>query len=116
MPFGEIMQGYKISFITEQDQYLEGKPVSEWLMHLAKEAGCSGATTFAGVESFGSDGRRHSAKFFELVDQPIEIMIVVTPEQADAIFARIRVAETRLFYTKVPVEYGELGARAAPAK
>ena len=93
------MQGYKISFITEQDQYIDGKPVSEWLMHLAKEAGCSGTTTFAGVESFGGGGRRHSARFFEPVDHPVEIMMVVTQEQADAMFAAIRGANTRLFYT-----------------
>jgi PII-like signaling protein len=105
------MQGYQISFMTEQDQYIEGKPVTEWLMRLSKEAGCSGTTTFAGVESFGSDGRRHSAKFFEPVDQPIEIRMVVTQEQADAIFATIKDANVRLFYTKVPVEYGVLGVQ-----
>jgi uncharacterized protein len=104
------MKGYQISFITEQNQHIEGKPATEWLMHLAKELGCTGTTTFAGVESFGSDGRRHSARFFELVDQPIEIMMAVTEEQAATLFQKIETTETRLFYIKIPVEYGEIGS------
>jgi PII-like signaling protein len=107
------MKGYQISFITEQNQRIEGKPASEWLIQLAKEFGCTGTTTFAGVESFGSDGRRHSAKFFELVDQPIEIMMAVTEQQATALLEKIKTTETRLFYIKTPVEFGELGAQAA---
>jgi uncharacterized protein len=107
------MNGYQISFITEMNQRIEGKPATEWLIHLAKELGCSGATTFAGVESFVSDGRRHSAHFFDLVDQPIEIMMAVTEQQATAMFAKIKITEARLFYIKAPVEYGEIGARAA---
>jgi uncharacterized protein len=106
------MNGYQISFITGQDQRIEGKPATEWLMHLAKEIGIRGTTTFAGVESFGSDGRRHSAKFFELVDQPIEIMMAVTEQQSTALIERIKATETCLFYIKMPVEYGELGTRA----
>ncbi len=109
------MKGYQISFITEQNQRIEGKPATEWLIHLAKTLGCTGATTFAGVESFGSDGRRHSAHFFELVDQPVEIMMAVTEQQAKALFEKIKMTEARLFYIKVPVEYGELGSRAAPS-
>jgi PII-like signaling protein len=107
------MKGFQISFITEQNQRIEGKPATEWLIHLARELGCTGTTTFAGVESFGRDGRRHSAKFLELVDQPIEIMMAVTEQQAAALFEKIKTTEARLFYIKTPVEYGELGTRAA---
>ncbi len=28
------MKGFQISFITEQNQRIEGKPASEWLIHL----------------------------------------------------------------------------------
>jgi PII-like signaling protein len=107
------MKGYQISFITEQNQRIEGQTVSEWLLHLAKELGIGGATTFAGVESFGSDGRRHSARFFELVDQPIEVMMAVTEQQVAALFEKVRATKTRLFYIKIPVEYGELGAHGS---
>jgi PII-like signaling protein len=106
------MQGFQITFITEQDRRIERKPVTEWLLQLAKELHISGCTTFSGMESFGSDGHRHSAKFFELNDQPVEIVMAVTHEQADLLLERIGATETRLFYIKSPIEYGEIGAEA----
>ncbi len=83
-------------------------------MHLAKQIGISGCTVFSGAEGFGSDGRRHSARFFELADQPVEILMAVTEEQADRLFDRLRTADTRLFYIKTPIDFGEIGTQAAP--
>ncbi|HEX3836394.1 MAG TPA: DUF190 domain-containing protein [Steroidobacteraceae bacterium] len=103
------MQGYQLSFITELNHRIEGSQPIEWLMEQAKLLGISGVTTFAGVESFGSHGRRHSARFFELADQPIEIMMAVSQQQAAALFEKISTTEARLFYIKTPIEYGELG-------
>ncbi|HEY6456654.1 MAG TPA: DUF190 domain-containing protein [Steroidobacteraceae bacterium] len=103
------MQGYQLSFITELNRRIEGKPPIEWFMQEAKLLGILGVTTFAGVESFGSHGRRHSARFFELADQPIEIMMAVSPQQSTGLFNKINATQTRLFYIKTPIEYGELG-------
>jgi PII-like signaling protein len=109
------MQGYQLSFITELDRRIEGKQAMEWLMQQAKALGISGVTAFSGVEGIGSHGRRHSARFFELADQPIEIMMAVTAEQAANLFAKINATDTRLFYIKTPIEYGELGSQAEPS-
>jgi PII-like signaling protein len=106
------MKGYQISFLAEQDRRIEHKQAMEWLLHLAKELGISGCTVFSGVESFGADGRRHSARFFELADQPMEIVMAVTDDQADRLFERIAVADTKIFYIKTPIEYGQLGKQA----
>lgn len=103
------MQGYQLSFITELNRRIDGAQPMEWLMQQAKLLGISGVTTFAGVESIGSHGRRHSARFFELADQPIEIMMAVSQEQATELFNKINATETHLFYIKTPIEYGELG-------
>jgi PII-like signaling protein len=107
------MKGYQISLITGQDRRIGGKPATEWLIQLAKEIGIAGVTTFAGVESFGGDGRRHSAHFFELVDQPVEIMMAMTEAQAATLLEKINAAQTRLFYIKTPIEYGEIGTEAS---
>jgi PII-like signaling protein len=106
------MQGFQISFLAEQNRRIERKQAMDWLLHLAKELGISGCTVFSGVESFGADGRRHSARFFELADQPMEIVMAVTPEQADRLFERIRATDTEIFYIKIPIEYGQLGKQA----
>jgi PII-like signaling protein len=107
------MKGYQISFLAEQDRRIEHKLATEWLLQLAKEFGISGCTVFSGVESFGADGRRHSARFFELADQPMEIVMAVTEEQADRLFERIRITDTKLFYIKSPIEYGQLGKQSS---
>jgi PII-like signaling protein len=106
------MKGYQISLLAEQDRRIEHKPAMEWLLKLAKELGISGCTVFPGVESFGADGRRHSARFFELADQPMEAVMAVTEDQADRLFERIEGADTKIFYIKTPIEYGQLGKQA----
>ena len=103
------MRGYQISLLAEQDRRIEHRQATEWLLHLAKELGIAGCTVFSGVESFGADGRRHSARFFELADQPMELVMAVTEEQADRLFERIEAMETKIFYIKTPIEYGQLG-------
>jgi uncharacterized protein len=106
------MKGYQITIMTEQNRRIEHQQAMEWLMRLAEELGISGATVFSGVESFGGDGRRHSARFFELTDQPVEFVVAVTEDQANRLIDRINRVDTRLFYIKTPIEFGELGARA----
>ena len=102
------MQGYQLSFITLQGHRHAGKTVADWLMHLAKEMGLRGATVIAGSEGFGKHGRIHSARFFELADQPIEVVMAVTEEEATQLFGKIRQEKLKVFYVKTPVEFGEL--------
>lgn len=103
------MNGYQITFFTVQDHRHKGKPVGDWLVHVAKELGLKGATLVAGSEGFGHHGRIHSARFFELADQPLEVQIAVGAEDADRLFARLEAEGVHLFYVKTPVEFGVLG-------
>jgi hypothetical protein len=41
----------------------------------------------------------------------MEIVMAVTESQAAELFARIRAVDTKIFYIKTPIEYGQLGAR-----
>jgi len=106
------MQGFQLTFMTESNRRIAGKPAFEWLLHAAKELGCRGATTFSGVESVGADGHRHSAHFFELADQPVQVVMAVTEAQAAALMQKISETRTRLFYIKTPIEYGSIGLEA----
>jgi PII-like signaling protein len=103
------MQGFQITLMTEQSRRIEHQTATEWLLRVAKELGIVGATVMTGSESVGTDGKRHSARFFELTDQPVEIVFAVTGHQADALFERIAAAPVRLFYIKTPIEFGSLG-------
>jgi uncharacterized protein len=103
------MQGYQITFFTQQDKRHHGKPLADWLVHLAQEMGLPGATLISGGEGFGHHGRIHSAHFFELADQPREVMMAVTAEQSRNLFERLKAEGVHLFYVKTPVEFGTLG-------
>lgn len=106
------MNGYQITFFTYQDRRHKGKPMGEWLLGLVNELGLRGASLHAGGESFSRGGRIHSAHFFELSDQPIEVLVAVTSEQSIRLFDRLRAENVHLFYVKTAVEFGVLGVDA----
>lgn len=103
------MNGYQITFFTQQDRRHHGKPLADWLLHLAKEMNLHGATLLAATEGFGHRGRLHSAHFFDLADQPLEVLVAVTQEDAQRLFDRLRDEGVHLFYVKTAVEFGVLG-------
>jgi uncharacterized protein len=103
------MNGYQVTFITVQGHRHGGKPVADWLVQLAVEMGLRGATVIAAAEGFGKQGRLHSAHFFDLADQPIEIVVAVTEEESRRLFERLESEGMHLFYVKTPVEFGVVG-------
>jgi uncharacterized protein len=103
------MQGFQLSFFTLQDRRHGTKPVSDWLLDLAKELGLHGASVMAGAKGFGHDGQIHSADLIDLADQPQMVVMTATPEQVDMIFSRLKAEQLQLFYVKTSVEFGVLG-------
>lgn len=104
------MKGYQVSFLTVQGHRHGGRPFAEWLLQLAMELGLRGATVIPASEGFGKHRRVHSAHFFELADQPIEVVMAVTEDESERLFARLAKEDVHLFYVKTPVEFGEIGA------
>jgi len=103
------MNGYQISFLTVQGHKHHDRPVAEWLVQVAMETGMRGATVLTAAEGFGQHRRVHSAHFFELADQPIEVVMAVTEEESQKLFSRLEAEGVHLFYVKAPVEFGMLG-------
>jgi PII-like signaling protein len=103
------VNGYQITFFTVQGHRHKGKAVGDWLVQLAKQMGLRGATLLSAIEGFGHHRRIHSAHFFELVDQPIEVVIAATVEETERLFERLKEEGVHLFYVKSPVEFGTLG-------
>jgi len=48
--------------------------------------------------------------FIELADQPVEVIMAVTEEESDKIFALLKAEKARLFYIKMPIEFGTTDA------
>jgi PII-like signaling protein len=103
------MKGYQITFFTQQDRRHQHKPMAEWLMLAARDLGLRGATIMAANEGYGQHRRIHSAHFFELADQPQEIVMALTEEETTRLFDFLKSERVHLFYVKTPVEFGVLG-------
>jgi PII-like signaling protein len=106
------MKGFQITFFTQQDRRYHGKPLADWLVHLAKDMGMTGATLVAAAEGFGHARRIHSARFFDLADQPLEVTIIASEEDTARLLERLRSEGLDIFYAKTPVEFGHTGGNA----
>lgn len=103
------MTGYQLTFFTQQNRRHRGQYICDWLINCARELGLRGGTVLAATEGFGHNGKMHSSHFFELADQPEEVTMVVTEDEADQLFERLRADQVHIFYVKIPVEFGTLG-------
>jgi PII-like signaling protein len=103
------MKGYEITFFTQQDRLHGLKQISEWLLLTARNLGLRGATIVTGSEGYGHNRHIHSARFFELADNPQEIVIIVTEKESNILFDYLEKEGVQLFYVKKPVEFGTLG-------
>ena len=100
------MNGYLITFFTQQNREQDGIPLADWIVEEARKAGIRGATLFNGKEGFGHDGRFHSGNYFDLEDQPQLVTMALTQEECDKLMSRLKEAEQRIFYTKSETEFG----------
>ncbi|MEB0041222.1 MULTISPECIES: DUF190 domain-containing protein [unclassified Pseudomonas] len=103
------MNGFQVIFYTQQNRRHDGKMLGEWIVDLAKELGLRGATMVSGIEGFGHTGKIHSAHFFELADQPMEVRLAMTDEEDQRLFERLAIEDVALFYIKMPIELGFVG-------
>lgn len=103
------MQGYQLTFFTQQDRHHGGLPLGEWLLQEARRLGLSGTTLIAASQGFGHDGKMHSARFFELADQPVMVIMALSQADIERLFQRLREQEVDAFYTKSPIEFGMSG-------
>jgi uncharacterized protein len=103
------VQGYQLTFFTQQDHQHRGKTLAHWLIEEARSMGIGGATLVAASEGFGHHRRIHSARFIELADQPVEVIMAVTSDDADRLFAKLKEEQISVFYSKMPIEFGTTG-------
>jgi PII-like signaling protein len=103
------MKGYQLTFFTQQDRRHQHQSLAEWLVLAARNLGVRGATLIAASEGYGQHRKIHSARFFELADQPQEIVMAVSEEESERLFTLIKKEGVHLFYVKTPIEFGVLG-------
>jgi PII-like signaling protein len=108
------MKGFLVTFFTKQDERHGHAHLHEWLMRSAQAMGIEGSTAVMAAEGYGHHGRRHSMHFFELADQPLEVQMAMTEDQARRFFALLAQEGVEVFYVKAEVEFGR--TPGAPAR
>jgi len=103
------MQGFQLTFYTAQNRHHEQRPIHDWLLDEARKLGIKGATIIPASQGYGHDGVLHAAHFFELADQPVQVIMIVQSSEADQLFALLAQHALSLFYVKTPVEFGTTG-------
>lgn len=107
------MQGFQVTFFTVEGRRHGHQPTGHWLVEAAKSLGIRGVTMTVGIEGIGRNGRLHSARFFELADQPVEVTMTVDEAQCERLFALLERQQADVSYVKMPVEFGVVGAPKA---
>ena len=100
------MEGYRIVFSTIRGRKHENEYIKDWLIKKVKELQISGVTVLNAELGYGRDNKIHSLHFFELADEPEEIIMHVTQVQCDKLFEEIRSSKLSIFYSKAKVEFG----------
>jgi PII-like signaling protein len=103
------MKGYEVTFFTQEDRLHGMTQMAEWLLLTARDLGLRGATIVTGSEGYGHNRHVHSARFFELADNPQEIVMIISEEELNLLFDHLQKESVQLFYVKKPVEFGILG-------
>lgn len=109
------MKGSQLTlYAANQSHRKAHKTVVDWVLDEVAKAGIHGATVTEISEGIDACGRHHAARFFELADQSVTVMVAAPDPQVDALLERLRTSGVRLFYTRCPVEFEVLGEPAQP--
>jgi len=103
------MQGSQLTVYANQIHRVGRLSVVDWLLEQVKLSDIHGATVIEATEGIDAHGKLHAARFFELADQPVAVTVAANDANVDALLTRLRASGVRLFYTRLPIEYGELG-------
>jgi uncharacterized protein len=101
------MRGTYLRFYVHENRKHNGILLYEWLLEVAKKQGIHGGSAFRAIAGFGRHGVLHEQHFFELAgDLTVEVEFVLSEEEAAALLDLIQREQIRLFYAKVPAEFG----------
>ena len=101
------MKGTYLKFYVHENRQHHHHLIHDWLLEQAKKMGIHGGTAFKAIAGFGRHGVLHEDHFFELAgDLAVEVVFVVSDEEAERLLALVRIEKLTLFYVRMPVEYG----------
>lgn len=106
------MTGCQLTFYTLQDRKHGADSLARWLLHKARELNIGGATLIVANGGLGREGKLHSARFFELGEQPVLVQMILSETEAQTLLAAVEAEGLQIFYVKTPVEFGVTGEKS----
>jgi PII-like signaling protein len=107
------MQGTYLKFYVHENRNHQHILVYEWLLEQAKKLGIHGGSAFKAIAGFGRHGVLHEDHFFELAgDLPVEVVFMVSDDEADKLLEMVKSSDLTLFYVRLPAEYGIINGKA----
>ncbi|MDG4585171.1 MAG: DUF190 domain-containing protein [Candidatus Competibacter sp.] len=101
------MKGNYLKFYVHEHRRHHGILVYEWLLERARKLGIHGGSAFRAIAGFGRRGVLHEDHFFELAGNlPVEVVFLVSDEEAAQLLALVEREKIHLFYVRMPAEYG----------
>jgi uncharacterized protein len=101
------MQGTCLKFYMHENRNHHHTLAYEWLLEQAKKLGIHGGSAFKAIAGYGRHGVLHENHFFELAgDLPVEVVFMVSEEEAERLLEMIRNEGLTLFYVRMPAEFG----------
>jgi PII-like signaling protein len=108
------MQGTYLKFYVHENRNHQHTLVYEWLLEQAKKLGIHGGSAFKAIAGFGRHGVLHEDHFFELAgDLPVEVVFMVSDDEADKLLEMVKSSDLTLFYVRLPAEYGIINGKAS---
>lgn len=104
------MKGYEITFMAPRSRRHRGESVLDAVVRIAKAQGITHYTRRTDSESVGAGGRPHSARFFELADEPEEVTFVLVDGQSDDLMHQVEAEGLHVFCIRQAIEYFQFGA------
>lgn len=85
-------------------------PLAQWLIEEAARLGLRGATLNGALGGLGHDGVMHAVNLFDLSDQPIQVTLIVSEEEASNFIQYLEKEQVHVFYVRIAAEFGSLGS------
>jgi len=107
---GTCLKFYVNEYLTHHHHQM----VHEWLIEQARKLGIRCGSSFKTIAGFGHHGELHKDRFIGLTnDVPIEVVFILSDEDAERLLDLVKCEGLTLFYVKHPVEYGVINSKSS---
>ena len=107
------MEGLLLRFYIHERERHRNILLWEWLLKEANEMGVRGGSAFRAMAGFGRHRVLQEDHFFELAGSlTVEVEFIVTHEEADRLLELLRRENVRVFYARIPAQFGILNPDA----